>query len=308
MENLLGIALKILAALLFTMMTALIKSLDGAFPTGQVVFFRSFFAIMPLLIMVLFREGIVAGLSTRNVIGHFKRGAIGCLAMFCGFTSLVFLPLPDATAIGYAAPLIAVALSAVLLKEEVRIYRWSAVAIGFAGVIVMLWPHLAADDIERGSGSGFGAMLALAGATCSAFAIIQIRQLTKTEPTSAIVFYFSTFCTIIGLATLPLGWIMPHGAQLAALIGAGLLGGVAQICMTQAYRFASAAVVAPFDYTTMIWAVLLGYFLFGDLPSRYVIAGGAIVVLAGLFVIWREHRLGLERGKGRRARTPNVAP
>lgn len=307
MNNIRGIGLKIIASFLFSFMSALIKSFEGAFPSGQVVFARSFFALVPLLIWVMMREGLREGLAAQNVRGHFTRGLVGSIAMFCGFTSLAYLPLSDAVAIGYAAPLMSVALAAILLGEQVRIYRWSAVIVGFGGVIVMLWPHISRGDRSFSDWQAIGAALALTGAFFSAMATIQIRRLTKSERTSAIVFYFSVFASLAGLATLPLGWVMPTPLEAAKLIAAGLLGGVAQIFMTQSYRLASASVIAPFDYISMLWAVLIGYFIFSELPSLYILVGGVIVVTAGIFVIWREHQLGLERAKSRRARTPTVS-
>ena len=136
---------------------------------------------------------------------------------------------------------------------------------------------------------------ALAGAFTNAGSVIQTRRLTDTETTSSIVFYFSLTCALAGLATLPFGWIWPTGWQLAALIGAGLVGGLAHIVLTESYRFAPASMVAPLDYTTMVWAFVLGYAMFGEVPTTHVYAGSAIVAGSGLFVIWRERQLGLRR-------------
>ena len=125
--------------------------------------------------------------------------------------------------------------------------------------------------------------------------MIQTRRLTDTETTSSIVFYFSLYCALAGLATLPFGWIWPNGMQLAVLIGAGVIGGLAHIVLTTSYRYAPASLVAPLDYTTMIWAFILGYWMFGEIPSIYVYVGAAIVAASGIFVIWRERQLGLRR-------------
>lgn len=304
MENLWGIALKICSALLFTLMSAMIKWLGGAFPTGEIVFVRSFFALIPLLAWIGLRGDFRGELKTENVIGHFWRGFVGCISMFASFACLAYLPLPDATAIGYASPLMTVALAAIVLKEEVRIYRWSAVVIGLCGVFVMLWPHIGSGAAADGSARGAG--LALLGATGAAMAMTLVRRLTRTERVSAIVFYFSVFSSLIGLATFPLGWIAPTGREALLFVGIGLVGGIAQIFLTQAYRMATASLVAPFDYTTMLWSVLLGYWMFGDVPSAYVLAGAAVVIAAGVFVIWRERQLGLERSRARKARTPTV--
>jgi drug/metabolite transporter (DMT)-like permease len=219
--------------------------------------------------------------------------------MFTNFSALTRLPLADATAISFASPLITVALAAVVLKERVRIYRWSAVLIGFVGVIVMLIPHF---DIGTyggvgGAAAAVGSLFAITSAVCNAGTVIQTRRLTQSETTSSIVFYFSLVCAIAGALTLPFGWHSPTARELTALIALGILGGLAHIFLTESYRYAAASVVAPFDYTSMLWALLLGYWLFGELPDTLVYVGGTIVAAAGLFVIWRERQLGLQRAR-----------
>jgi drug/metabolite transporter (DMT)-like permease len=170
----------------------------------------------------------------------------------------------------------------------------------------MLWPHL--DFARYTSGvyeaAALGAMFALASAFTNAGAVVQTRRLTDTETTSSIVFYFSLFCTIGGLLTLPFGWIVPDGWQLAALIGLGVIGGLSHILLTESYRYAPASLVAPLDYTALIWAFLLGYWAFGEVPTATVFVGAAIVAASGLFVIWRERQLGLERARARAASGP----
>lgn len=145
--------------------------------------------------------------------------------------------------------------------------------------------------------AAFGASVALFGALCTSGAMIQTRRLTATEQTGAIVFYFSLLTATLGLASLPFGWALPSLGHLAILIGIGCLGGVSQILLTESYRYGDASLIAPFEYTTMIWAILIGWMAFDQLPGSAVFAGGAIVVASGIFVIWREHRLGLARGK-----------
>ncbi len=124
-----------------------------------------------------------------------------------------------------------------------------------------------------------------------------MRRLTATETTGAIVFYFSAVTTLIGLSTVFLGWVMPSPRQAAMLIGIGVLGGIGQITLTESYRHADASLVAPFEYTTMLWATLLGWFVFGQWPDDAVIAGAVLVTASGIFVIYREHKLGLQRRK-----------
>lgn len=300
MNPLAGIALKILSALTFTFMSAGIKWVADVYPTGQIVFFRSAFALVPLGLWLGWQRGFVASIRTSDLRGHILRGVISTSGMAAGFLALAVLPLSDAIAIGYASPLITVALAALLLGEAVRVYRWSAVALGFVGVLTMLYPSLGAGLSAGGSlrdGAALGAAAALFAAGCSAAATIQVRRLTRTESTGAIVLYFTLLSTGLGLATLAFGWRMPGGADLAILIATGIFGGIGQILLTQSFRYADASVIAPFDYTTMIWALPIGWLLFGQLPDRYVLVGGAIVAGAGLFVIWRERRLGLVRAR-----------
>jgi drug/metabolite transporter (DMT)-like permease len=298
-KPLLAIALKILSALAFTFMSAVVKVVSGAYPIGEIVFFRSAFALVPLLVWLTWRGDLINAVRTRNIAGHVLRGLIGTCAMFSGFVSLSYLPLSDAVAIGYAAPLITVVLAAVVLRERVRGYRWSAVVVGFVGVLIMLAPHLNAGAIARGlsAGPAVGVMFALLGAFCAAGATIQVRRLTQTEKTGAIVLYFSLLASLLGLATIAIGWRWPGPLDLGLLVLTGLLGGVGQILLTQSYRYGDASLLAPFEYTTMIWALLTGWFIFGELPQTAVVAGALIVCLAGLFVVWRERRLQLVRVK-----------
>jgi drug/metabolite transporter (DMT)-like permease len=192
-----------------------------------------------------------------------------------------------------------------MLKERVRIYRWSAVGIGFVGVLVMLAPHLDPRQLASHTpAQTLGAMLALAAAFFNAGAVIQTRRLTDTETTSSIVLYFSLFCALGGLLTLPFGWIVPSLPQLAALITVGVFGGLSHILLTESYRYAPASLLAPLDYTALFWAFILGYWFFGELPTGTVYLGSAIVAGSGLFVIWRERQLGLERARARAASGP----
>jgi len=241
----------------------------------------------------------MTAVRTSRPLGQLGRGLLSVGGMFTNFSALTRLPLADATAISFASPLITVALAAIILKERVRIYRWSAVVIGFAGVIVMLIPHL---DIGRyavigGAAAAAGSMFAVISAFCNAGTVIQTRRLTKSETTSSIVFYFSLVCAIAGALTLPFAWHSPTPRELIALIALGVLGGFAHILLTESYRYGTASLVAPFDYTSMLWALLLGYWLFGELPDTLVYVGASIVAAAGLFVIWRERQLGLQRAR-----------
>lgn len=299
MQPLLGILLKVVSALAFTMMSASLKLVSARYPTGELVFFRSAFALVPLLAWLAWQGDLINAVRTHNFVGHLKRGAFGSAGMFSGFLALSYLPLHDAIAIGYATPLIVVVLAALLLKETVRAYRWTAVVFGFVGVLIMLSPHLAAatGTLPLTGTSATGALIALFGACCSAGATVQIRRLTASEKTGAIVLYFSLLTTLLGFATIVLGWHLPPWEDFLLLVFIGILGGIGQILITQCYRYADTSIIAPFEYTTMIWALLFGWFVFGELPTGAVLVGAAIVAGAGIFVLLRERKLGLKRRK-----------
>ncbi len=295
-----AIGFKLISALLFAAMSALVRQLGNVAPVGQMVFFRSAFAILPVVVIYALRGELASAVYTRRPLGQLGRGLLSVFGMFTNFSALTRLPLADATAISFASPLFTVALAAVILKERVRVYRWSAVLVGFAGVIVMLIPHF---DVGHYAAAGaastaaIGSIFALASAVSNAGTVIQTRRLVQSETTPSIVFYFSIVCAIAGALTLPFAWHTPTGPELAALIALGVLGGIAHIFLTESYRHATASVVAPFDYTSMLWALMLGYWMFGELPSALVYLGGGIVAGAGLFVIWRERALGLKRAR-----------
>jgi drug/metabolite transporter (DMT)-like permease len=304
MPLLTGIGLKILATFLFTVMSALIKLLEGRVPVGEIMFSRNLFALLPIGVMLLWRREFAVALRTSRPGGHVLRALVGCASMFGSFAALQRLTLPDATAIGYGAPIFGVVLAALLLRERVGVYRWSAVAVGFIAVMVMLSPYLSGFDlVAAGDAQVEGAAYALAAAVGSALAMVQVRRLTQTETTASIVFYFSLSATVISLATVPFGWVTPGPGDAVVLLAIGVLGGAAQICLTQSYRHAPASLLASFDYLTMLWSVAIGYVVFSEVPTRAVLIGAAIVIAAGLFVIWRERRLGIDRTEAKKVRT-----
>ena len=284
-----AIGLKVISALLFAVMSALVRFMGEVTPVGQLVFFRSLFAILPVVIIYAYRGELRQAIYTKRPLGQLGRGLLSVGGMYSNFAALTRLPLADVTAIQFASPLITVGLAALILKERVRIYRWSAVVVGFVGVLIMLVPHLDPTHYTSlASAAAVGAMLTVLSAFINAGTVIQTRRLTRTETTPSIVFYFSLICTIAGAATLPFAWHTPTLFELAILITLGILGGLAHIFLTESYRFAAASVIAPFDYTSMLWALLLGYWMFGEVPTALVFVGAAIVTAAGLFVLWRE--------------------
>lgn len=305
MRPLRGIALKLGSVLVFIVMSAVIKAVADHVPPGQTVFFRSFFAIPVIVVWLAWRRELRTGFTTAKPMGHVWRGVMGTTAMGLGFAGLGYLPLPEVTAIGYAAPLLTVIFAAMFLGEDVRAFRISAVVLGLTGVLIVLSPRLSILQGQAGGhAEAFGAMLVLGGAVFAALAQVFVRKLVMTERTPAIVFWFSLTATVMSLVTLPFGWVVPTPGEAALLVAAGLLGGVGQILLTSSYREADASLVAPFDYASMIFALLIGYFIFGDVPTWTMLGGAALVVTAGILIIWRERRLGLERARQRKAMTP----
>jgi len=292
MHFLRGILLQILAMLAFTVQGALVRYVGGRVPVGEIVFFRSTVALAPLLLMLAW-QGKIATLRTSNLKAHVSRSFTNVSGMFLMFAGLTRVPLADATALGYATPLFTVILAAAFLGEVVRIWRWCAVVVGLIGVLIMLSPHLGQGGSDQEA--LLGAIFCLSAAFLFGVAMTQVRHMTGTESTGALVFYYSIIAATISVVTAFWGWVMPAGGDLVALLALGVLGGLAQILMTESFRHAPAAVLAPFAYTSMIWAVGIGFFWFSEVPEIIVLLGAMIVIGAGLFVIWREHKLGLDK-------------
>ncbi|MEE9313020.1 MAG: DMT family transporter [Rhizobiaceae bacterium] len=305
MNPLRGIFLKILSVTVFVGMATCIKIVAGHIPPGQTVFFRSLFAIPVIIIWLWWRSELADGLKTKNPMGHLWRGLVGTTAMGLGFTALGLLPLPEVTAIGYAAPVLTVIFAAMFLGEQVRAFRLSAVALGLIGVVIILSPRLTVIGLESAdSVKTVGAMLMLMSAFFAALAQVFVRKLVGLETTAAIVFYFTITSTTLSLFTIPFGWVVPTWSEAGFLILAGMLGGIGQILLTLSYRFADTSVIAPFEYTSMLLALIIGYTVFDEAPTSTTLAGVALVITAGLIIIYRERQLGLERSKQRKVMTP----
>lgn len=300
MQVLKGIFLKVLSVTIIVIMTSCIKVASQNVPTGQVVFYRSLFAI-PIIFAWLASQGMLrTGLKTQNLMGHVWRGVIGTFAMGFTFAAVALLPLPEVTAIGYSAPILTVIFAAIFLGEKVGIFRIFAVALGMVGVLIILAPNftlIGEDDV--GATQALGALFMLLAAVFIATAQILIRKLMRTETTASIVFYFSITATIFSLATLPFGWVLPSWSDTGFLVAAGLLGGLGQICMTSAYRYADTSVVAPFEYTSMLLAVLIGYYIFSEVPTNSTLAGAVLVITAGVWIAVRESRVHLRAKKAK---------
>ncbi len=300
-----AILLKVSSIAVFVGMQSFIK-LVGIVPAGQIVFYRSFFAMVPILVLLAWTGELRTAFRTDRPGQHVMRGLVGVSSMALGFFALTRLPLPEAIMLNYAQPLLVVVISALVLGETVRIFRWTAVGIGFIGVLIISWPKLTLLTSPGGMGSAeaLGVVAAIAAAAISAVALLQVRALVATDKSSTVVIWFSMTASIAGLLTWPFGWASLTGWQIFYLVMSGICGGIAQVLMTESYRHASVATVAPFEYSSMLFGLVVGYLLFSDIPTIHSIVGGAIVVGSGLMIIWREQRLGLERGKARKVMPP----
>lgn len=284
----LGIVLRLGAATSFAVMAAMIKlGYEAGAHTVELVFYRFAFGLPPLLLWILWSRNFTAWRTGRPG-AHLLRAAIGLSTMVVAFSALAYLPLAEATTISFAAPLFAVILSAVLLRESVGFHRWGAVTAGLAGVFIVMQP-----------GGGALAPLGLGLALLAAFGVacvnITIRQIGKTEGPQTTVLWFTATSMILVGALLP-AFDQPHDGRTWAILAAiGLSGGLGQLFLTASLRFAPVSVIVPFDYTQLLWAVLLGWLLWGTKAPPTTWAGAAVIVASGLYTGYREHRLGRER-------------
>src|SRR3954470_1162104 len=289
-NRLLGIALRIAAASCFGCMGAAIKlGYAAGATTVELGFYRFAFGLAPLLLWIGL-SGNRGVWRTQRPLAHVSRAALGLATMMMTFSALAYLPLAEATTIAFAAPLFAVILSATLLKEPVGRHRWSAVGIGFVGVIVVMQPH-------GESFPAIGLALAIAAALGVGAVTITLRQIGRTEGTQTIVLWF-TLLSLLGLGALMPFYAHAHEARAwLILVALGLFGGLGQLLMTASLRFAPVSAVVPFDYVQLLWAVLLGYVFFADRPAATTAAGAAIIVASGLYTLYREHRLRRDKAK-----------
>ncbi len=284
----LGLGLRLLAILMLSTMGALIKLVEtrGAHLI-EIMLFRQLFAIPFILLWVAFGAGL-GSLRTRHFGMHLTRSAVGLTGMVFNFGAVLLLPLAEATTFGFTVPIFATILGALVLKEPTGWHRWGAVLAGFAGVLIVAQPG--GGHIPLG-----GALVGLTAALFVALVAIQLRQMGRTESPPTTVFWFSA----LSVPPLAIGYAFvaaPHdAATFALLIAIGLVGGAAQLALTAALRFAPVSAVVPMDYSSLIWATLYGYLLFGVLPGPWTWAGAPIIIASGLYIVWRERRRGLAR-------------
>jgi len=283
-----GIMFVLASILMFGVANALVKLASERYPITEIVFFRCAFGLLPASLLVL-NAGGLATLRTHRFGEHLSRALIQFLSMVAIFTAFRMMPLTDAVAITFASPLFMTVLSIPLLGERVRLHRWGAVLFGFVGVLVMV--HPGPGMLES------GAVFALANAFLGALVTIALRRMSVTESSSTLVFYQLAITTGFSLLLLPFGWVTPRWSDLAMLGAIGIASGVGQFWWTQAYRYAPASVAAPFSYTSMIWAVMFDVLIWHSAPTIDLLGGAVIVVLSGLYIIYREAVRGVPQSK-----------
>ena len=280
-------ALCMLAAhALFTAMGVLVKDLSATIPVIELMVFRSVFAL-PVLLAILWRSGLGVGtLKTKRIGGHVLRAGTGIAAQSCGFFALTLLPLAEQTALGFTQPLFVTMLAIPLLGEKVGLHRWSAVVAGFCGVLILAAGQGALGGVAGAPGLGIGT--AVAQGLFSALTTLLVRQLSATESSTTITLWQSLLMGSFALVLLPFVWVTPTPLQLALLILMGLVGGAAQWLLTEAWASAQVSSLAPYSYSALLWSVLFGWVAFGDVPGVSMLAGGALIVAAGLYILHRE--------------------
>lgn len=301
-----GIILKVLSVCVFVLMFSCIKATAEQVPAGEAVFFRSFCAIPVLLAWLILRGEFPGKLKAVDPMGHVWRGMMGSCAMGLGFLAVGLLPLPEVVAIGYTAPFMVTILAAMFLGERIRAVRFAALLLGLFGVFLVVLPRFTEMDFASSSRlETIGTFAALMAAVFSALAQVFARKLVATESTGAIVFYFSCMSSLLALLTLPFGWVWPSLSAVGLLVTSGLLGGVGQILLTESYRHAEVAVIAPFEYSSIVLALLIGYFVFSEVPTPLMLTGVLLIIIAGVVIILRERRLGIRRAPKAKGAVPN---
>ena len=274
-----GIAFMVAASLMFSITNAMVKWEVGLYPIGEVAFLRTICGFTTLCAIFLPRTGFGV-FRTHRPFAHMKRAASQFTSMFCMMMALSMMPLADATAIGFTAPLFTTLLSIVILKDRVGIHRWSALIVGFAGVLLMTRPGH--DGLQ------IGAIYALVNAVMISTVAIAIRRMSMTESTETLTLCQMGLITLMTLALLPFGWTTPAWADFGLLAIAGVGNGIAQFWWTKALHIAPPSAVVPFQYLSLVWTGSIGFAVWGDLPTWSVVGGAVIVVASGLYILWRE--------------------
>ncbi|MEM6988251.1 MAG: DMT family transporter [Pseudomonadota bacterium] len=276
-----GIGLRILSGVLMAGMYVSVKAVSDGVPLGEIVFFRSFFALIPLLVFLWLRGEFPQGLATKRPLDHFLRSSFGALALFAAFAALARLNIAEAILIAQLSPMLTAVLAVFLLSERLTVWRVVGLLLGFAGVLALVWPELGGGTLERNRLIGIA--LGLFSAGLSALALIMVRSLNRTESPGAIALYFVVASMAGAVLTLPFGWVWPTGSAFWLLVSAGLFGGFAHIAMTLSFRYAEASRLAPFEYIALVWPLLADLMIFRlPLSSSFLLAAPLVLVGAAV--------------------------
>lgn len=267
---------------LLSLNDALIKSLTSNYPVGQLLFIRGIF-VFPWIILLALLQGGLHRLRVRSIKGQALRGVCVIASAFLFVNGLVHLPLADAIAITFTGPLFITAMAPLVLGEQVGWRRWMAVLAGFAGVLFMVRPG--------GEAMQWAVLFPLGAALFGGTRDLITRHISQTENTVSVLLVTTSFVMLAGLTTAPFGWAPLQTQDLGTFAASGMLVAGAHYLMIEAFRQGEAALVAPFKYTSIVWAVLFGYLIFGDLPDGWTLFGAGLVIFAGLYILHRETRL-----------------
>jgi drug/metabolite transporter (DMT)-like permease len=279
-----GIGMRLGGTVFLTTMFALAKLAEQrGVNLVEILFFRQSIMVIPVIILAAFGPGL-ASLKTTRPGSHLRRAVCGLTGMALNFATVAMLPLAEAQTVWFTTPLFATVLGALWLREHVGSHRWGAVMIGFIGVLIAVHP-------QSGTLHPLGMVVGLAAAFMVAVTSILIRQIGRTEGPLTVVFWFGV-STSLGLS-LTLPWTLHHhdAGTWALLIGMGLAGSFGQIALTTSLRFAPVSVIAPVDYASLFWTAALGAWLFGEWPTAWTWLGAPIIIVSGLYIVWREHKL-----------------
>ena len=265
----------------FSLMDVLVKWSD-AYPVGQVLFFRGFCGIIPILFLIP-RDRFLDFYKTTRPLLHFKRCLSGLIALVAIFIALRNLPLATVVSITFAAPIFTTIFSIFLLKEKVGLYRWLAVLVGFVGIIVITEPGF--------SSLNFYYVYPIIFCLGLSYVAIAIRKLSTTEPVWLISFFFSFSIAILGLLSLFQGWVMPNFLDLFLLSMVGILGGLANLWLSQSYKYSEVSLVTPLKYLALVFAIIFGYFIWSEVPTLKTLMGALLVILSSFIIFRREMTL-----------------
>lgn len=273
----------LIGAALLSLNDALIKALTSGYPVGELLFVRGAF-VCPWIVVLAIRSGGVHKIRIRSVGGQSLRAVCVIASSFLFVTGLSYLPLADAIAVAFTGPLFITAMAPLALGEHVGWRRWLAVLAGFTGVLFMVRPGTGAMQ--------WAVLFPLAAALCGGMRDLITRRISQTETTIAVLFVTTAAVMLAGVTTLPFGWAPLRADDLWLFAASGLLVAGAHYLMIEAFRQGEAALVAPFKYTSLVWAILFGFLLFAEVPDGWTLFGSAIVILAGLYIMHRETLFG----------------